>query len=103
MRVAYQPSFLDTTRQLSHVQASKLLKAIEKFQHAMESHQWSQGLGITHLRDDYFEFRVDLQIRVIYRRAGDLMQSVLYGSHDQVRRFLKASWALRKRHANRLI
>ena len=89
MRFVYQPSFLDTTRQLSHAQATKLLKAIEKFQDAMEHHQWPQGLGLTHLRDDYFEFRVDLQIRVIYRRTGDLIQYVLCGSHDQVRRFLK--------------
>ena len=90
MRFAYQPSFLDTTRQLSHAQASKLLKAIEKFQYAMESHQWPQGLAITHLRGDYFEFRVDIHRRVIYRRMGDVIQYVLYGSHDQVRRFLKA-------------
>ena len=89
MRFVYQPSFLDTTRQLSHAQATKLLKAIEKFQHAMESYQWPQGLAITHLRDDYFEFRVDIHMRVIYRRMGDLIQYVLYGSHDQVRRFLK--------------
>ena len=56
----------------------------------MEHHQWPQGLGLTHLRDDYFEFRVDIHTRVIYRRAGDLIQDVLYGSHDQVRRFLRA-------------
>ena len=90
MRFAYQPSFLDTTRHLSRAQASKLLKAIEKFQHAMESHQWPQGLAITHLRGDSFEFRVDIHRRVIYRRMGELMPYVLYGSHDQVRRFLKA-------------
>ena len=90
MRFAYQPSFLDTTRQLSHASATKLLKAIEKFQHAMEGRQWPPGLAITHLRDDYFEFRVDIHMRVIYRRTSDLIQYVLYGSHDQVRRFLKA-------------
>jgi len=89
MRFVYQPSFLDATRDLSHAQATRLLKAIEKFQYAMETHQWSPGLGITHLRDDYFEFRVDLHMRVTYRRTGDLIQYVLYGGHDQVRRFLK--------------
>ena len=90
MRYAYQPSFLDTTRQLSRAQTTKLLKAIEKFQSAMEHHHWPKGLGLTHLRDDYFEFRSDIQMRVIYRRSGDLIQYVLYGSHDQVRRFFKA-------------
>ena len=89
MRFVYQPSFLDTTRRLSSSQATKLLKAIEKFQQAIEGRQWPAGLAITHLRDDYFEFRVDIHMRVIYRRMGDLIQYVLYGSHDQVRRFLK--------------
>ena len=90
MRFVYQPSFLDSTRQLSRTQAAKLLRAIEKFQHAMEHQQWPQGFGITHLREGSFEFRVDIQMRVIYRRAGDLLQYVLYGSHDQIRRFLRA-------------
>lgn len=90
MRYVYQPSFLDSTRQLSATHAARLLKAVEKFQHGVESHQWPQGLGITHLREDYFEFRVDIHARVIYRRSADLIQYVLYGSHDQVRRFLRA-------------
>ena len=90
MRYAYQPSFLDATRDLPRTQATKLLKAIEKFQYAMEHHQWPQGLGMTHLRNDYFEFRVGIRMRVIYHRTGDLIQYILYGSHDQVRRFLKA-------------
>ena len=33
--------------------------------------------------------RVDIHTRVIYRRTGDLIHYVLYGSHDQIRRFLK--------------
>ncbi|MBI2093493.1 MAG: hypothetical protein HYT88_02055 [Candidatus Omnitrophica bacterium] len=90
MRYVYQPSFLESTRLLSRIRSAKLLKAIEKFQHAIENHQWPQGLGMTHLRNDYFEFRIDIQMRVIYRRAGDLVHYVLYGSHDQIRRFLKA-------------
>ncbi len=89
MRYAYQPSFLETTRHLSKSHAAKLLKTIEKFQNVMESQQWPQGLRITHLRAEYFEFRVDIHLRVVYHRSGDLIQYVLYGSHDQVRRFLK--------------
>ena len=90
MRYAYQESFLQTTRRLSAHQQARLLNAIEKFQRAIESGQWPQGLGFTHLRDDYFEFRVDLHTRVIYRRSPDLIAYLLYGSHDDIRRFLKA-------------
>ena len=71
MRYAYQPSFLETSRNLFGVQMAKLLKAIEKFQHAMESQQWPQGLAITHLRAEYFEFRVDIHLRVVYHRSSD--------------------------------
>jgi len=90
MRYAYQPSFLEATRHLSAGQAAKLLKAVEKFQHAVEGGQWSRGLGLTHLRGAYFEFRVDLHLRVVYRRSDDLIQYVLYGTHDEVRRFLNS-------------
>lgn len=90
MRYVYQPSFLETTRRLSPTQAATLLKAVEKFQHAMENRQWPHGLGITHLREDYFEFRVDIHSRVIYRRQSDIVQYVLYGNHDQIRRFLSS-------------
>ena len=89
MRYAYQPSFLETTRHLSKSHAAKILKTIEKFQHAMESQQWPRGLGITHVRAEYFEFRVDSHRRVVYHRSGDLIQYVLYGSHNDVKRFLK--------------
>ena len=89
MRFAYQPSFLETTHHLSHAQTTKLLKAVEKFQHAVEHHQWPHGSGMTHLRNEYFEFRVDLQMRVIYRRTGDMIHYILYGNHHQVRHVLK--------------
>jgi len=90
MRYAYQPSFLDTTRRLSARQAAKLLKAVNTFQHAVETGRWPQGLGLTHLRGAYFEFRVDIHTRVIYHRSHDLIQYVLYGTHDEVRRFLSS-------------
>lgn len=90
MQYVYQPSFLDATLNLSEGQVIRLLTAIEKFQHAIESNQWPKGLGISHLREDYFEFRVDIHTRVIYRRFSNGVQYVLYGSHDQVRRFLKS-------------
>ena len=84
MRYAYQPSFLQTAGHLSKNQANKLLRAIDKFQQTMESRHGSQGLGITHLRESYFEFRIDIHTRVIYRRSGNLIQYVLYRNHDQV-------------------
>ena len=89
MRYTYQPSFLAATERLSRTETTRLLKAIEKFQTAIEARQWPRGLGLTHLRDDFFEFRVDIHARVVYRRSLDMVPYVLYGNHDEIRRFLK--------------
>lgn len=90
MRYVYQPSFLAAAQSLSRAEADTLLKAVEKFQSAIESRQWPPGLGLTHLRADYFEFRVNIHTRVVYQRSADLVRYVLYGNHDEIRRFLKA-------------
>jgi len=90
MRYAYHQAFLQATERLSRHQANALLRAVGKFQQATEAGQWPRGLGITHLRRDYFEFRIDLRLRVIYRRSPALIEYVLYGSHEDVRRFLKS-------------
>lgn len=89
MRFAFQPAFLASTKRLSAAEAARLLRAVEKFQTRVEQGQWSQGLGITHLHGEYYEFRVDIHNRVIFKRSGDLIQYLLYGSHDEVRRFLR--------------
>ncbi len=90
MRYAYHQAFLRATERLSRHEAHPLLRAVEKFQQATEAGQWPRGLGVTHLRGAYFEFRVDLHVRVIYRRTPGLIEYVLYGSHDAVRHFLKS-------------
>ena len=90
MQYAYHQAFLRATERLSRHHTDALLRAVEKFQAAVEAGHWPHGLGITHLRRDYFEFRVDIQTRVIYRRTPGLTEYVLYGSHDAVRRFLKS-------------
>ena len=90
MRYAYHQAFLRATERLSSRESDALLRAVGKFQQATEAGQWPRGLGITHLRRDYFEFRIDLRLRVIYRRSPALIEYVLYGSHEDVRRFLKS-------------
>ena len=90
MRYAYHQAFLQATDRLSRHQANALLRAVNKFQQTIEAGQWPRGLGIAHLRRDYFEFRVDLHLRVIYRRSPGQIEYVLYGSHGDVRRFLKS-------------
>lgn len=89
MRFAYGSSFLDATKQLSQADVSKLLRAIAKFEKTWEAKRFPRGLGLKHLREEFYEFRVDLRRRVIFQRGGDLVVYLLYGDHDEIGRVLK--------------
>lgn len=89
MLFSYAESFHQTTKGLSKNQAKKLLKAFEKFESAWEKGQIPQGLGLTHLRYSFYEFRVELRARVLFQKEKERIYYLLYGSHDDIRRFLK--------------
>lgn len=89
MVFAYAKSFHKTTEGLSKKQAKKLISTFEKFESAWEQGQIPHGLGLIHLRDSFYEFRIDIHARVIFERERDRITYLLYGSHDDIRRFLK--------------
>jgi mRNA-degrading endonuclease YafQ of YafQ-DinJ toxin-antitoxin module len=47
------------------------------------------GLGIRKLVKNYFEIRVGLDLRLVFRAEQDAIVFTFAGSHDEVRRFLK--------------
>jgi hypothetical protein len=47
------------------------------------------GLGVRRLRRNYFECRVSLQIRLVFRADRSLLLFLTTGDHDHVRKFLK--------------
>ena len=73
MRFAYALSFHKTTEALSPAQAARLLKAVKKFESGWEKGEVTRGVGLTHLRGDFYEFRAGIRERVIFRRSGDLI------------------------------
>jgi mRNA-degrading endonuclease YafQ of YafQ-DinJ toxin-antitoxin module len=49
----------------------------------------SKGVGLTRLRKDYWEARTNLSERILFKLKGDLLQFILVGNHNDVRRFLR--------------
>jgi hypothetical protein len=47
------------------------------------------GLGLKRLRGDFWEVRQGLKVRILFRWSGDLVEFLLAGDHDDVKRFLK--------------
>ncbi|MBI4668672.1 MAG: hypothetical protein HY747_05735 [Elusimicrobia bacterium] len=89
MQFDYAESFHKTADSLDRHQARRLLKGIGKFEVAWEMRRFPKGLGLTRLREDFYEFRVDIHNRVLFERSGDCILYLLCGSHDDIRRFLK--------------
>ena len=48
------------------------------------------GLGVKQLRPGLWEFRAGLLDRVVFSRTGDLVEFLLVGNHDEIRRSLRA-------------
>ncbi len=48
-----------------------------------------KGVGLKRLRGNFWEARKGLKTRILFRWDGELVEFVLAGNHDDVKRFLK--------------
>ncbi len=90
MRFEFKPSFDRSIKQLTlndkadvKVAASQLIEVLSK------DREIYQGLGLKRLKGDFWEVRQGLKVRILFRWDGDLIEFVLAGNHDDVKRFLK--------------
>jgi mRNA-degrading endonuclease RelE of RelBE toxin-antitoxin system len=90
MRFEFKPSFERSIKSLPLSEkddvkdaASKLIDVLSK------DRQVHQGLGLKRLRSDFWEVRKGIKARILFRWKGDLIEFVLAGNHDDIKRFLK--------------
>jgi mRNA-degrading endonuclease YafQ of YafQ-DinJ toxin-antitoxin module len=62
------------------------LKAIDILSHDRGIHK---GIGLKRLKGDFWEIRKGLKARIIFRWEGDLIEFILAGDHNDIKRFLK--------------
>ena len=62
------------------------IQLIEMLSHDRQIHK---GIGLKRLKDNFWEVRKGIKTRILFRWAGELIEFVLAGNHDDVRRFLK--------------
>jgi hypothetical protein len=48
-----------------------------------------RGLGLRKLRDEWYEVRVGLKLRLLFENAPEALVFELLGDHDDVKNFLK--------------
>jgi mRNA-degrading endonuclease YafQ of YafQ-DinJ toxin-antitoxin module len=65
-------------------------KAIDALQQFLGHPHRHAGLGIRKLVRHYFEMRVGLDLRLIFKIESDRVSFIFAGTHDEVQRFLKS-------------
>ena len=89
MRFEFKPSFGRSLKHLHPREQAGAKEAADKLTDFYATGEKTPGLGIGHLRGPFWEARAGLRVRLLFRRQKDLVEFVLAGSHDDVRRFLK--------------
>ena len=91
MRIGLTERFQVGMRGLSSEQRSGVLDAILSLPEALGRPHAHAGLGIRKLHaSGIWEARVGLGLRIVFTLAEGALTLVFVGSHDEVKRFLKA-------------
>ena len=91
MKFEFKPSF-DRSVKAFHDSEKVEIKAlaIQLVQTLTRDREIYKGIGLKRLRGNFWEARKGLKTRILFRWDGELVEFVLAGNHDDVRRFLKA-------------
>ena len=88
MRYERKPSFNRSYAHVSEARQAQVIHAIEQLTLAFETGQRPQGLGLRKLRHAFWEIRLGLEYRILFRLHGDLVELVVVGTHEEIRRIL---------------
>ena len=90
MRFEFKPSFERSIKSLPVSEQADVKEVALKLIHVLsQEKQIYQGLGLKRLTTDFWEMRKGIKARILFRWTGDLVEFVLAGNHDDVKRFLK--------------
>ena len=90
MRFEFKPSFEDSLKSLAIEDKQEIKQVALKLIGILSQDRFiHQGIGLKKLRGDYWEVRRGLKMRIILRWHKDLVEFILAGSHDDIRRYLK--------------
>ena len=90
MRFEFKPSFDRSLKSFRGEDKEALKKvAIQVVDILSREQTLHQGFGLKRLRGHFWEVRKGLKARVLFRWQGDLVEFVLAGDHDDIKRFLK--------------
>jgi len=89
LQIDLSEPFRSAVRRLPKTRRRDVARAINAARDGFGSPHLHSGLGIRRLRRNYFECRVSLQLRLVFRADRGLLLFLTAGNHNHVRNFLK--------------
>lgn len=90
MKYEFKPSFDRSIKSLPLPDNEEFLRACLEFFDIMERRfPMASGIGLKRLRYDYWEIRIGIRNRILFRWNEGVIEFILAGSHDSIKRFLK--------------
>lgn len=90
MRFEFKPSFEDSIKNLNVEDKEELkIAAIQAVDILSQNKAIHKGVGLKRLKGNYWEIRKGLKTRIIFRWSEDLIEFILAGSHDKIKRYLR--------------
>ncbi|MFA5275481.1 MAG: hypothetical protein WC417_01120 [Candidatus Omnitrophota bacterium] len=90
MRFEFKPSFEHSLKVL-HPKAREQVKnsCLKTIDILSQDRFIHKGIGLKRLKGDYWEVRQGIKQRLIFRWNKDLVEFILAGSHEDVKRYLR--------------
>ena len=90
MRFEFKPSYDRSVKSFPDKKKEELKKvAIDALDILSGNHLTYKGIGLTRLKGNYWEIRKGLKARILFRWESDLVEFILAGDHNDIRRYLK--------------
>ena len=90
MRFEFKSSFERSTKALNSTDKQEIKDiAVYLIDILSQDRPLEKGIGLKRLRGPYWEIRKGIKTRILLRWDGDLVEFILAGNHDDIRKFLK--------------
>lgn len=90
MKFEFKSSF-DRSVKSSHGREKEEIKkiALQAIDILSQDRMLHKGIGLKRLKGDFWEIRHGLKARILFRWEGNLVEFILAGDHNDIKRFLK--------------
>jgi len=90
MRFEFKPSFDRSVKSLHGREKEEVkIVAMQTIEILSQDRTIHKGIGLKRLKGDFWEIRKGLKARILFRWEGDLVEFILAGDHDDIKRYLK--------------